>query len=100
MAAVTPLVSLTLQWQAPMDNGCLPIVSYVLNKNGVDLSAEFISSDADSFTDTAMTGAAIGTQITYKLKAVNQAGASSYTEPLTVTVGVVPNAPSSLLILS
>lgn len=40
--------------------------------------------------------AVTGTQLEYKLKAVNEAGESEYSEPLIVTVGTVPNTPSSL----
>jgi hypothetical protein len=37
MASVIPSTSLTLTWQAPEDNGCLPLMNYVMNKNGVDM---------------------------------------------------------------
>jgi hypothetical protein len=52
------------------------------------------------FDDSITTGGTVGTQIVYKLKTINYAGASSYSDPITVTVGVVPNAPSSFQITS
>lgn len=98
MTAVTPSVSLTLSWTPPLDNGCLPITQYTLNKDGVDLAA-VISPELISYTDSIPTSP-IGTVITYKLKAVNVAGSSVYTEDLVLTVGQVPNAPSNLIISS
>jgi hypothetical protein len=86
MTAVTPSVSLTLTWTPPTNTGCLPITYYVLNKNGVDLSAT-ITADMTSYTDDISTGGTIGTTITYMIKALNAAGASLYTEGLLVTVG-------------
>jgi hypothetical protein len=99
MTAVTPSVSLTLSWSAPLDNGCLPIQYYTLNKDGSDLSV-VISADSLSYTDDITTGGTIGTSITYKLKAVNYAGPSAFTEDLVVVVGRVPNSPTNLRITS
>ena len=98
MTAVVPSTSLTLAWNQPLDNGCLPIIQYTLSKNGADLAA-VITPDQLTYTDS-ITSATIGTQITYKLKAINYAGASLYTENLVVTVGSVPNAPTGLQIVS
>jgi len=77
------------------------LVSYVLNKNGVDMT-DIISPNQLSFTDTHLTSstASIGTVITYKIKTTNYAGESKYSEPLTITVGLVPNAPINLRISS
>lgn len=101
MTDVVPEVSLTLEWQAPEDNGCLPLTSYIMSKDGVDMP-DFIAPNMLKFVDTSFTAAtgAIGTTVTYKLKTVNYAGESSYSEDLTVTIGVVPNAPQTLAIVS
>lgn len=79
MTAVVPSTSLTLQWNPPTDNGCLPILSYVIAKNGVDL-ATVITANQHQLVDNISVGGAIGTSITYKIKAINEAGASLYTE--------------------
>lgn len=61
MTAVFPSVSLSLKWQAPQDIGCLPIINYVLNKNGVDMP-NVIAPNQLSFIDTTLTtGGSIGT---------------------------------------
>ena len=61
MKAVVPDISLTLEWVAPEDNGCLPLIKYVLNKNGVDMP-DFIAPNKLSFLDTTLTsGGSIGT---------------------------------------
>ena len=86
MTAVVPSTTLTLEWDAPVDNGCLPITQYTLNKNGVD-DATVISADSLSYTDSIAIGGSIGTVITYKLKAINEANPSEYTEDLVITVG-------------
>ena len=70
-----------------------------MNKNGVDLATQ-ISADSISFSNDISTGGTIGTVITYKLKAVNNAGSSPYTEDLVVKVGSVPNAPTNVRITS
>lgn len=97
--AIVPSVSVTLKWEPPVDNGCLPITGYIINKDGTDLSAT-ISADSVSYADSISTGGTVGTSIVYKIKAVNVAGASIWSQPLTVTVGQVPNAPTALTILS
>ena len=63
-----------------------------MSKDGQDLSA-LVPPTATSFTDDISAGGAIGTEIIYKVKAVNVNGESLYSEDLTVVVGVVPNAP-------
>ena len=78
MINVIPSVSLTLKWNPPEDNGCLPVQYYTLYKNGVDISV-VITADLTTYTDSITIGGAIGTSITYKLKAINEAGASIYT---------------------
>jgi hypothetical protein len=97
MTSVIPSVSLTLTWSPPSDTGCLPLTSYLVNKNGVDLPA-IISPGQNTYTDSIVSGGSIGTQITYQLKAINAAGASPYTSGLVVTVGQAPNAPTGLTI--
>jgi len=83
MTSLVPSTSLTLAWQAPFDNGCLPLISYVLNKNGVDM-VDVIGPNQLMFVDThlASAGGLVGTIISYKLKTVNYAGSSQYSEIL------------------
>ncbi len=89
-----------MSWAAPVDNGCLPLVSYVMNKNGVDM-ADVIAPNQLSFVDTHLTtGGAIGTKLVYKIKTTNYAGESLYSEPLPINVGLIPNAPTNLRISS
>lgn len=95
MIAVSPSTSLSLEWNPPTDNGCLPIIKYILNKDSVDLAA-LITADQLTYTDNISTGGTIGTSITYMLKAVNEAGLSLYTEPLIIIVGQKPNPPTNL----
>lgn len=97
MTAITPSVDLTLKWQPPSSTGCLPITGYIVNKNGVDL-VTVISPSQNSYIDDISIGGTIGTTIDYKIKAINVAGPSPYTETLTITVGEIPNAPTNLRI--
>lgn len=99
LTAISPFSALTLQWNHPLDDGCLPVRHHVVNRDGVDLPT-LASADSNSFTDDISSAASfpLGTSITYKIKAVNDAGASAYSEPIVVTVGQPPNAPSSLVI--
>ena len=98
MLSVAPASTLVFGWDVPDSDGCLPILHYTLNKNGVDLEVE-ISPSLIEYEDDISTGGQIGDQITYKIKAVNIAGESPYCEDLTVTVGNVPNAPTNLAIV-
>lgn len=77
MISVVPEDELTISWQRPDSDGCLPLTKYVINKDGVDL-ADIVSPSATAFTDDITTGGAIGTEITYKVKAVNVNGESAY----------------------
>lgn len=97
MTAIVPLATLTISWEAPLSDGCLPLRQYTINRDGVDLAAVIVP-EATSHTDDISAAATfpLGTVITYKLKAVNDAGDSEYSVPLVVTVSSVPNAPSSV----
>lgn len=59
-----------LKWVAPLDGGCLPILSYTVQKNGVDLT-NVIDPSQTTFTDIISSGGAIGSNITYAIKANN-----------------------------
>ena len=92
LVSVVPNTSLTLSWIRPDDDGCLSILNYRVNKDGQDLD-NLIQPTATTFTDDISVGGAIGTEIVYKVKAVNVNGDSLYSEELTVIVGLVPNPP-------
>ncbi len=91
------MTSLVLEWDKPLSDGCLPILSYTIQKDGVDYASS-IASTATSFTDDISTGGQIGQKIKYRIKAININGESPYSELLTVTVGKVPNAPVALAV--
>ena len=97
LQSVTPQSPLTYGWQAPLSDGCLAILSYTVNKDGADYALG-LNPTATRFIDDISVGGNIGEKITYKIKAVNYAGESPYCEPLTVTVGLVPSAPTGLVI--
>ena len=73
------------------------MTEYIISRDGSDL-ATVIGPEDTTLVDTI--AGAIGTTYLYKLKVVNEAGDSDYTEEITVTVGSVPNAPSNLVIVS
>ena len=76
--SVVPNTELVLSWERPDSDGCLPLTHYVINKDGVDLP-DFVAPSATSFTDDiSLSGGAIGTEIVYKVKALNVNGESSY----------------------
>lgn len=60
LVSVTPQASLVFAWQAPLDDGCLPILNYVVSKNGVDVTTSIIPS-LSRFADDISTGGAVGT---------------------------------------
>ena len=90
--SIVPSTSLMLSWKRPDLDGCLPIMHYRVNKDGQDLAA-LVPPTAITFTDDISVGGTIGTEIVYKVKAVNINGESLYSEDLTVVVGLIPNAP-------
>jgi len=96
LTAITPLSSLTIQWDPPLDDGCLPIAHYIINRDGSDL-VTVVPPEAVLFTDN-IAAYAMGASITYKIKAVNDAGAGTLSVALVVTVGQPPNAPSGLTV--
>lgn len=49
--------------------------------------------------DSITVGGSIGEQITYKVLATNYAGQSAYSVDLPITVGVVPNSPTTVRIV-
>jgi hypothetical protein len=78
MVSVVPLDTLAISWISPDLDGCLPILYYVVNKDGVDLPDQ-VSPSLTTFTDDISSGGGnTGNQITYMIKAVNIAGASEY----------------------
>ena len=95
MLSVVPNSVLTISWERPYTDGCLPVKHYRVNKDGVDLP-HLVTPSATFFADDISTGGSIGTEITYKVKAVNVNGESLYSEDFTVTIGVVPNPPLNL----
>ena len=95
MVSVSPDSTLTIEWDRPDSDGCLPVLKYVINKDGVDL-ADIVAPSATNFADDISIGGSVGSEISYKLKAVNVNGESLYSPVLTVTVGLLPSAPSNL----
>lgn len=95
--AITPLVSVTMQWDQTMDIGCLPIRKHVVSRDGVDL-VDLIAPELDSFTDD-ISAFAMGALITYRVKSVNDApGDGAFSEPLIIQVGQPPDAPTNIVI--
>ena len=91
---IVPGDKLEFLWDLPISDGCLPVLSYTLNRDGVDTTTN-ISPAVTLHTDSGI--GATGTEIVYKIKSVNSAGESLYCEELKVIVGVVPNSPTGLL---
>ena len=58
MTSVTPMTELVYEWDTPASDGCLPILSYTLWKDGV-LKTN-IDPSLTSFTDNITVGGLIG----------------------------------------
>lgn len=81
-----------------MTDRCLTILSYTIAKDGVDIPAlSVVHPSLTQVDDDIQLNGAVGTQLTYKLKARNQAGFSVYSEELTITVGFLPSQPLNLV---
>lgn len=98
MTQITAFSSLTIEWDDPLDLGCLPIYHYKVSRDGSDLDDE-VDPGENSFTDSDISSFGIGDTITYRIKTVNYAGESAYSVALVVTVGRVPNSPSDVVVL-
>jgi hypothetical protein len=98
MTSVVPMDTLVFEWDRPANDGCLPILSYTLWKDGSD-HITGIASTATLVTDDISAGGVVGAQIVYKIKALNVNGESSYSEPLVVTVGLIPNPLMNLAVI-
>jgi hypothetical protein len=61
---VVPESTLTLEWDAPLTDGCLTILSYTIAKDGSDHVTD-IDPSLISYTDAITTGGSIGDLITY-----------------------------------
>jgi hypothetical protein len=97
--AIVALGSVTVAWDDPLSDGCLPVLHYVVSRDGVDRPAA-AAPGANSYTDDISAAAdfPLGTAITYQVRAVNSAGASEPSVALVVTVGQVPGAPGALAV--
>lgn len=79
LLSILPDDNLVLGWDAPTSDGCLTILSYTLSKDGLDHVLN-IAPSMVSYQDDISVSGSIGDVITYKLKAVNQAGESQFSE--------------------
>jgi len=70
-----PNLSLTIGWDAPNSDGCLSILSYSIERDGLEHKTN-VHQSAVTFTDDITVAGAIGTEISYRVKAVNYAGSS------------------------
>jgi len=95
LISVVPDDSLILGWDAPLKDGCLSILSYTVAKNGVEHLTN-IDPSLTQISDNIEVGGSIGDLITYEIKALNHAGASIYSESLTIMVGLKPNPPQNV----
>ena len=97
--SISPLSTLTIEWDDPLSDGCLPVLRHVVVRDGADLPTE-VAPGANTFTDDISSAADFpaGAVISYAVKAVNEAGESAPSVALLVTVGQAPDAPSALVI--
>ena len=100
MVSITPGATLEIGWDDPLSDGCLPLKNYRVTRNGVGL-APLLQPGSNVLSDAIPAASfPIGTVITYTVAAINAAGTSVESVPLSVTVGSVPNAPTGLTVAS
>jgi len=94
VAAPTTALTLTVSWSAPSFNGGLPVTSYILERRAGSDSWVTISTNATSPFNS--TGLVAGTSYTYRVAAVNAAGASPFSAASNAgTAANVPNTPAA-----
>lgn len=77
LISVVPNSALTIGWEVPSNDGCLTILSYTIERDGVEHKTD-VHPAATSYSDDISVGGSLGTQVTYRVKALNAAGASEY----------------------
>ena len=80
---------LTLTWDAPSDNGGSSITGYMIFRNDVYLT----TIGGLMYTNGGLVN---GESYTYHIIAVNTAGDSEPSEPVSITIGAIPSAPENL----
>ena len=85
-----------LSWGAPDDDS---ILNYRIDhsENGVDFTVLHTTPDATTLT-YSHTSLSAGTTHYYKIAAINNVGAGSYTSPVEARTYAVPNAPTSFTV--
>jgi hypothetical protein len=96
LTVIVPSSSLTIKWDPVLSDGCRPVTRHVITRDNVDL-ADVVAPEAVLFDDD-ISSYAMGSIITYKIRAVNDQGDGELSVPLFVTVGQAPNAPSGIFV--
>ncbi|HET6530911.1 MAG TPA: peroxidase family protein [Actinoplanes sp.] len=82
----------TITWTAPVSDGGSPITGYTVERtNGTTVVLANVAATARSFTAT---GLANGTAYSFRVRAVNAAGAGAFSAGATVTPATVPGVPA------
>ena len=95
-----PNNKITLSWKSPSNTGCLPIRSYILTVDSTDVTGLAITGDMTQVDYDISGDGAYGKTLTLSLRAKNDKTEGSSSDTISVTVGSVPDAPSSLALIS
>ena len=95
-----PNDKLVLAWDPPSDDGCLPVRSYILAIDGTDQTGLTITADMSEVEIDISADGAYGKTMVLTLRAVNDKDEGVVSEGLSAVVGSVPDAPSSLTLVS
>ncbi|MGB8854157.1 MAG: fibronectin type III domain-containing protein [Pirellulales bacterium] len=85
--------TITLSWAAPVSTGGAPVTGYTVEYT---LGSSTVTVDAGAATSYVISGLANGTayQLTFRVKARNEAGDGPYSQALATTT-VIPQAPAA-----
>ena len=83
---IIPNSQITLEWSVPLSSGGLPLVGYIVNKDGVNQSP--ISPTLTTIDDNISSEGKIGAVIKYKICALGK-GNSDYSQELYFVVGSI-----------